>query len=60
MTFGHKSDVQNHFSSKHPLFPHKLTIADDAPDNVIEPVRDAEPPVAIPVSRVEETAIHSS
>jgi len=60
MAFGQKSDVQNHFSSKHPLFPHKLTIADDKPDNVVEPVRDAEPPVASPASTDEATTIHTS
>ena len=60
MAFGKKSDVQNHFSTKHPLFPHKLTIADEARDNAIDPVHDAEPTVAIPKSDVAEPLVHSS
>jgi len=53
MIFGNnKSDVKNHFSTKHSLFAHKLFV-EDAQANVAEPLRNEDhsseksPPVKV-------------
>lgn len=41
MSFGNKSDVKNHLSTKHPMFPNKPK-SKGALDNKSEPVRESE------------------
>jgi hypothetical protein len=60
MSFGNKSDVKNHLSTKHSLFSHKL-IQENEPARVMEPVREEEhsgdgsPPL-----KVEKPLVRSS
>jgi hypothetical protein len=61
MIFGNnKSDVKNHFSTKHSLFAHKPFV-DDAHGNVKEPLRnEAHSSEKSPPSKVEEPeVVHS-
>jgi hypothetical protein len=37
MSFGNKSPVHNHLSTKHPLFLHR-TVEDDAHEKTVEPL----------------------
>ena len=60
MSFGNKSPVHNHLSTKHPLFSHRVT-QDNVQEKVVEPLhiesRFAER--APPVTVEEPEAVHS-
>jgi hypothetical protein len=57
MSFGNKSQVHNHLSTKHPLFPHRVTQG-NIQEKIVEPVhiegRFAEraPPVEVEDSEI--------
>ena len=58
MSFGHKTDVQNHLSTKHPTSLRKLI--SETPDVVIEPVQNPEPIVVnVPATPVKESTVGS-
>ena len=59
MSFGNKSDVHNHISTKHPLFPHKL-VTDETPAVLVEPLQKPEPvALNIPATPVNESTVGS-
>jgi hypothetical protein len=60
MSFGNKSDVKNHLSTKHPLFSHR-PIEDDAHEKIVEPLHTESRFVerAPPVETEEHEEVHS-
>ena len=62
MSFGNKSQVHNHLSTKHPLFSHRVT-QDNAQEKIVEPLhiegRFAERAPPVKVEKPEVIHSHS-
>ena len=61
MRFNEKSDVQKHFSKKHrPKFLHEANTESQAPNDISDIPRHAEPGADARVVRAEESGVHAA
>jgi hypothetical protein len=59
MSFGNKSDVKNHLSTKHPMFPHKPK-SEEALNEKNEPAQETENNKDAPANSDQKPLVPSS